>query len=97
LAILEKALGPDHPDVANSLNNLAALYQKQGRNADAEPLYKQSVAILERSLGPDHPEIATNLNNLGALYKAQGRDADAELLYARSLMIQKKAAQSNQK
>ncbi len=26
LAINEKALGPDHPDVAVSLNNLAALY-----------------------------------------------------------------------
>ena len=27
LAIREKALGPDHPDVATSLNNLAVLYQ----------------------------------------------------------------------
>ena len=26
LAIREKALGPDHPDVATSLNNLAVLY-----------------------------------------------------------------------
>ncbi len=26
LAIREKALGPDHPDVAASLNNLASLY-----------------------------------------------------------------------
>ena len=26
LAILEKALGPEHPDVAGSLNNLAELY-----------------------------------------------------------------------
>jgi hypothetical protein len=31
LAIREKALGPDHRDVATSLNNLAALYDKQGR------------------------------------------------------------------
>ena len=27
LAIREKALGPEHPDVANSLNNLAELYR----------------------------------------------------------------------
>ena len=33
-------LGPDHPDVAHSLNNLAGLYQKTGRYAEAEPLYK---------------------------------------------------------
>jgi tetratricopeptide repeat protein len=31
LAILEKALGPDHPDVVMSLNVLAMLYDKQGR------------------------------------------------------------------
>jgi tetratricopeptide (TPR) repeat protein len=40
LAILEKALGPDHPNVATALNNLALLYKNQGRYADAEPLYK---------------------------------------------------------
>ena len=34
LAIYEKALGPEHPDTANSLNNLAALYRKQGRDAE---------------------------------------------------------------
>jgi tetratricopeptide (TPR) repeat protein len=27
LAIFEKALGPEHPDVATSLNNLALLYR----------------------------------------------------------------------
>ncbi|MBV8313429.1 MAG: tetratricopeptide repeat protein, partial [Planctomycetaceae bacterium] len=31
LKILEAQLGPDHPDVARSLNNLAFLYQSQGR------------------------------------------------------------------
>ena len=38
LAIREKALGPDHPDVAQSLVNLAALYRKTGRDKEAEPL-----------------------------------------------------------
>jgi tetratricopeptide (TPR) repeat protein len=31
LAIREKALGRDHPDVATALNNLAELYRSQGR------------------------------------------------------------------
>ena len=53
LAICEKALGPDHPDVAASLNDLAALYSKQGRYADAEPLIKRALAIREkRSVRP---------------------------------------------
>jgi tetratricopeptide (TPR) repeat protein len=38
LAIREKALGPGHPDVARSLNNLGDLYRLQACYADALPL-----------------------------------------------------------
>ena len=31
LKIYEKALGPEHPDTAVSLNNLAVLYRDHGR------------------------------------------------------------------
>jgi tetratricopeptide (TPR) repeat protein len=58
LAILEKALGPEHPDVATSLSNLAVIYDKQGRYADAEPLHKRALAIKEKALGPNHPDVA---------------------------------------
>jgi tetratricopeptide (TPR) repeat protein len=67
LTIREKALGPNHPDVAASLKNLAELYEAQGHYADAEPLYKRSLAIREKALGPDHPDVATALNNLAGL------------------------------
>ena len=77
LTIREKALGPDHPNVAVSLNNLAGLYQTQGRYAEAEPLYKQSLAINEEALGSDHPNTALSLNNLAELYHLQGRYGDA--------------------
>ena len=60
----EKYLGPDHPDVATSLNNLASCYQSQGQYTAAEPLCKRSLAINEKALGPDHPDVATSLNNL---------------------------------
>ena len=91
LAIREKALGPDHPDVALSLNNLAALYNDQGRYADAEPLLQALTGDREKALGPDHPDVAASLNNLAELYRAQGRYADAEPLYKRSLAIREKA------
>ena len=91
LAIEEKALGPEHPDIATSLNNLALLYQVQGRYAEAEPLYKRALAIGEKALGPEHPDVATSLNNLAELYQAQGRYAEAEPLYKRALAIGEKA------
>jgi tetratricopeptide (TPR) repeat protein len=64
LTIIEKALGPDHPDVATSLNNLAELYRDQGRYAEAEPLFKRSLAIREKAPGPDHPDVATKVLGL---------------------------------
>ncbi len=67
MAIDEKALGPNHPDVATSLNNLAALYATQGQYAQAEPLYKRALAIQEKGLGQDPPSVAETLNNLALL------------------------------
>jgi tetratricopeptide (TPR) repeat protein len=90
LAIREKTLGPDHLNVAGSLNNLALLYQVQGAYAKAEPLYQRSLAIREKTLGPDHLNVATSLNNLAGLYRAQGAYAKAEPLYQRSLAIREK-------
>ena len=87
LAVREKALGPDHPDVTTSLNNLALLYKSQGRYEAAEPLYKRALAINEKALGLDHPNVATSLNNLAELYRAQGRYEAAEPLYQRALAV----------
>jgi CHAT domain-containing protein/tetratricopeptide (TPR) repeat protein len=90
VAIYEKTLGPDHPNVAMSLDWLSVLYRDQGRYADAEPLYKRSLAIREKAVGPDHPTFATSLNNLALLYRYQGRYADAEPLNKRALAIREK-------
>jgi hypothetical protein len=45
LAIKETVLGPDHPDVALSLESLAALYRKAGRDKEAAPLEQRAAAI----------------------------------------------------
>ena len=91
LAIHEKALGPDHPDTATALNNLAELYRATGAYAQAEPLYQRALAIREKALGPEHPDTATALNNLAELYHATGAYAKAEPLYQRALAIHEKA------
>jgi CHAT domain-containing protein len=44
LSMLDKALGPDHPDVTDTINHLALLYEKQDRYADAAPLVQQVMA-----------------------------------------------------
>jgi CHAT domain-containing protein len=47
LAILEKASGPEHPDTAAAVNNLAELYRATGAYAKAEPLYERAQGIDE--------------------------------------------------
>ena len=63
----EKVLGPKHPDVATSLNNLGWLLGATNRLAEAEPLFRRALAIDEKSFGPEHPDVARDLNNLAGL------------------------------
>ena len=80
LKIDEKALGPEHPQVATYLNNLAALYYAQGKYSEAEPLFQRALKIDEKALGPEHPGVARDLNNLALLYDEQSKYAEAEPL-----------------
>jgi hypothetical protein len=57
LALREQALGPQHFQVGESLNNLAAVYLYQGRKAKAKPLMQRALAIWEQALGPQHPQV----------------------------------------
>src|SRR5260370_960021 len=57
LAITEKSYGPDHPDVAERLNNLAWLLETTNRLGEAEPLFRRALAITEKSYGSDHPSV----------------------------------------
>src|SRR5580700_8416 len=45
LAIDEAAYGPDHPDVARNLNNLALILKDLGDAAGARPLQERALAI----------------------------------------------------
>lgn len=61
LAIRQKYLGEDHPDVAEPMNALGSLYGMNGDAAKADALVRRSLAIKEKALGPNHPEIAKSL------------------------------------
>jgi len=55
LKIIETVLGPDHPNTATSLDNLANLHQAMGNHVAALPLYTRALKIREAAFGPDHP------------------------------------------
>jgi CHAT domain-containing protein/tetratricopeptide (TPR) repeat protein len=90
--LYNKAEFPDgHENLAAAMNNLASLYQAQGRLAAAEPLFKDTLEMHKRLFkDKDHPAVATSLNNLGLLYQMQGKLADAEPLYLDALEMKKR-------
>ena len=95
LSIREKQLGENHPDVATSLNNLAALYRNQGKYNEAEPLLLRCLKIVRKTLGENHPDFVQSLTNLAGLYNSQGKYNEAEPLYQRSLSITEKQLGEN--
>jgi tetratricopeptide (TPR) repeat protein len=95
LALVEKSLGPMHPDVAANLNNLATLYRDEGQLEHAEVLYRRSLAIVRKTQGPESQDVAISLNNLAELYADEGKYDEAEPLYQESLRICEKTQGRN--
>ncbi|MEH1849751.1 MAG: tetratricopeptide repeat protein [Nostoc sp.] len=93
--IAENRLGLEHPDIATSLNNLAALHKSTGRYSEAEPLYQQALELTKRLLGNNHPIFATSLNNLAELYRYTGRYSEAEPLYQQALKLRQRLLGDN--
>ncbi|MBV8343406.1 MAG: tetratricopeptide repeat protein [Candidatus Eremiobacteraeota bacterium] len=89
LAVREAIHGSDHPDVAQTLNNLAGVLVETNRSTEAEALYRRALAIREASYGPDHPDVAIVLSNLASLFQETNRHSEAEPLYRRALAILK--------
>jgi len=91
LAVREEALGPDHPDTAESLNDLGWLVVGQAQWATARSLLERALAVREEALGPDHPHTAESLNNVANLLQSRGELVAARRLYERALAIRERA------
>jgi tetratricopeptide (TPR) repeat protein len=90
LEIRERLLGTEHPDVTESIDNLASIYTGRGEYDKTEPLYSRALAVREKALGNDHPDTADSLNSLSTVYFYQGKYKEAEPLLHRALDIWEK-------
>ena len=91
LAIREKALGPEHPEVARTLNALGGVYLDAVQVPLAAPLLQRALAIDEKNLGPMHPDVAADLYNLADVYAAGPQAAESGPLYERVIAMDEKA------
>ena len=69
----EASLGPLHPDLANTLNNLGVVCEITGNTVDAERHFRRAFTIATTALEPDHPFVATSRKNLREFCEAQGK------------------------
>lgn len=67
----EKELGPNHPDVAESLGNVAIVYNQQQEYDKAQPLLERALKIYEKAHGNNHPNVAHILTDLAVLHLEQ--------------------------
>ena len=72
----EAALGPDHLDLANTLNNLAVAHERSGQLDAAEREYRRAHAIAARTRPADDPLVTTSAQNLREFCEANGRPVD---------------------
>ena len=61
----QKTLPPNHPDLATSYSNIAAVYQNMGEYSKALSLHEKALEIVQKTLPPNHPDLATSYSNIG--------------------------------
>jgi eukaryotic-like serine/threonine-protein kinase len=83
----EAWLGPDHPELAPVLNNIAALARERGQLADALTTFDRVIRIVVDAWGEEHPIVARALLNRGTVLADMGRNDEAEQSFARAAAI----------
>ena len=84
LKIQEKLLGPEHLDLAQTLNNLGVLRHTQGRQAEAEAFYLWALEICETKGDPQDQDAVNLRQNYAAFLQEVGRHHEADAVKAQA-------------
>jgi tetratricopeptide (TPR) repeat protein len=90
LAMERELRGADpHPRLADVINDLGSLRDRNGDYLTAENLFREAIAMNRRLLGAKHPDIAVGLNNLAGAMADNGDLIGAESTYRQALAMQR--------
>jgi tetratricopeptide (TPR) repeat protein len=87
LALQIEALGPEHPDLGRTLNELGLMNMMLGRHEQAQAQFERAIEIWHEALGPDHPNAAGAHHSLAGLHMYAGRYEDGEREVRRALTL----------
>ena len=77
--------------LASALATLASFCVEQGKDIEAEPLFRRFLELGDRVFGPDHPKVAQALISLEGLYKRIGAIDLADSIRARRESLRSQA------
>ncbi len=86
-AILETAIGADHPEIATVLGGIGTIQYNQGKWTEALASFDRALAIAEPRLGPDHLEVGRILGGRGMALTMLERPAEAVVALDRAVKI----------
>ncbi|KJV81639.1 tetratricopeptide repeat family protein [Rickettsia hoogstraalii str. RCCE3] len=58
----------NHPNIAHSLNDVGAAYEKLGYTREELKYFKEALKMSQGLYQGNHPDIAASLNNVGLVY-----------------------------
>jgi serine/threonine-protein kinase len=90
LALREKALGPEHPDVASAIQQLSAIAWWMGKYPLALEHSERALALKQKALGPEHPEVVRAMKPTAIALRELGRYEEARQRFEQILALQEK-------
>ena len=93
---MKRRLNYPETSLGISMNNLAILVAQQGNLAEAEKLYKESLAALMRDSKDDDGNVASIMHNLAGVLYSSGNVDDAEEMYRDALGMRIRLAEDSQ-
>ncbi|CAF1063947.1 unnamed protein product [Adineta steineri] len=95
LIIRQKALPPNHPDLAKSYNNIGLVHYNMGNYPKALSYYEKDLGISQKSLPSNHPDLAKSYNNIGVVHNNIGNYPKALSSHEKALEIKQQSLPTN--
>jgi eukaryotic-like serine/threonine-protein kinase len=91
MEIERRVKGEEHADPL-AMDQLALVYEQEGKYARADALLNRSVEIRRSHQGQEHPETLYSMNELAGVYFREGKYREAEKLYESVFEIRRRVS-----
>jgi serine/threonine protein kinase/tetratricopeptide (TPR) repeat protein len=90
LELRRKLFGPEHPDVATTLDDLGGALMEQGKLEEAEQAEREALEMRRKLLGKENGPVALALNNLALVLWSRSKLPEAETMHREALAMRRK-------